>query len=79
MKTVSGKVNIINRILEDIRELLIEQPQHKYLDLLDDDVLPQYSDSILILSQYEGAMKDFRSKHYDYNRDVGGSTWNTEI
>src|ERR1700751_1170047 len=62
----AAKVKIINRVLVDVMECLDCEPDHKYLDELDDDVLPQYSDAILVLSQYEGALKSFRERHYGY-------------
>ncbi len=38
----------------------------KYLELLDEETLPQYSDAILVLSQHEGALQSFRERHYGY-------------
>jgi hypothetical protein len=46
-------------------------PDHKYLDLLDNDALPQYGDAILVLSQYEGALKSFHKRHYGYQSGLG--------
>jgi len=63
----TSKVRIINRVLTDIRGCLKGEPERKYLDLLDDETLPQYSDAILILSQYEGALKAFRERHYGWD------------
>jgi hypothetical protein len=60
------KVSIVNRLLADLKELLTDEPNSKYLDLLTDDDLPQYSDVVLILSQYEAAMRAFRERHYKY-------------
>ncbi len=64
-----AKVGVINRVLADIQACLDGEPEHKYLDMLDDDTLPQYGDAILILSQYEGAMTAFKSRHYGYQAD----------
>ncbi len=47
-----SKVKIVNRLLQDMRITMEGEPEYKYLDLLDDETLPQYSDAILILSQY---------------------------
>jgi len=66
-----SKVRLVNRVLQDARSLLEGAPDHKYLDLLDSDALPQYGDAILILSQYEGALKSFRERHYGYESGVG--------
>jgi hypothetical protein len=60
------KVSIVNRLLTDVKGLLTDEPNSKYLDLLADEDLPQYSDVVLILSQYEAAMKAFRSRYYKW-------------
>ena len=69
-----SKVKLINRVLTDAKDLLKGAPDHKYLDLLDSDELPQYGDAILVLSQYEGALKSFKERHYGYQSGIG-DTW----
>jgi hypothetical protein len=54
------KVHGVNRLLTDLKELLKNETVTRYLDLLSDDDLPQYSDVTIILSQYVAAMKSFR-------------------
>ena len=71
----ASKVKIINRVLEDVRACLTGEPDHKYLDLLDDETLPQYSDAILILSQHEGALKSFKLRHYGWDPDSHENDW----
>lgn len=63
----ASKVKIINRVLIDIKEIVKDESETKYLDLLDDDILPQYSDVLLVLSQYVAAMGTFKSRYYGYN------------
>ncbi len=70
----ASKVKFINRILVDIQKVTEGEPEARYLDLLDDEALPQYSDAILILSQYEGALKGFRGRYYGYIAGEG-HTW----
>src|SRR5690242_17188863 len=55
-----GKVKLINRILVDLRDVLEKEPEYKFLDLLDDDNLPQASDAVLIMVQYESALGAFK-------------------
>ena len=57
------KVTFVNRLLRDLKELLQNEPNSKYLDLLDDETLPQYSDAVLVVSQYEAALKAFHNRH----------------
>jgi hypothetical protein len=61
-----AKVALINRILADVKEFLEGMPVIKYLELLDDDALPQYSDVVLILAQYDAGLKQFRQRHYGF-------------
>ncbi|WP_417447945.1 hypothetical protein [Idiomarina abyssalis] len=60
----AGKVSIINRVLEDLKSVLDKEPEGKFLDVLDDENLPQTSDAVLIMCQYETALISFKSKYY---------------
>lgn len=60
----AGKVSIINRVLEDLKLFLNKEPEGKFLDVLDDENLPQTSDAVLIMCQYETALTAFRNKYY---------------
>jgi hypothetical protein len=59
-----GKVKIINRTLTDLRKVLEREPEYKFLDLLDDDDLPQTSDAVLIMVQYESALHSFSKRYH---------------
>lgn len=71
----ANKVKFINRILTDIQQFTNAEPEARYLDLLDDEALPQYSDAILILSQYEGALQGFHSRYHGYRGGSLGHGW----
>ena len=59
------KVGMVNKILSQIKtDVLNEDPSREFLDLLDDETLPTNSDAVLIIAQYEAAMKQFHEKHY---------------
>lgn len=60
------KVKLLNRLLSDIKEILSSDPSTQYLDILDDESLPQNSDAVLILGQFKAAMNQFRDKYYGY-------------
>ena len=68
------KVAIINRILDDLQSILKEEPEGKYLESLEEDDLPQNSDAVLVMVQYEMALKSFRRRY----RNGYGGTWNTK-
>tara|TARA_E500000331_G_C17176184_1_gene678420 strand:+ start:476 stop:835 length:360 start_codon:yes stop_codon:yes gene_type:complete len=73
-----SKVKIVNRLLEDIRKMMEGEQEYKYLDMLDSEMLPQYSDAILILSQYEGALKGLKERCYGYDSSEHEHRWNVE-
>ncbi len=81
-----GKVRIINRVLKDLKSVLESEPENKYLDLLDDDELPQTSDAVLVMVQYESVLKEFPERYMrsvrtgmnDYGSPKYEKKWVTE-
>ena len=62
---ISGKkVDIVNRLLEDILTILDGEPTRRYLEILDSDDLPQNSEVVLMLGQFVAAMRSFRKKYF---------------
>lgn len=61
-----GKIKITNRLLEKVRTVLEDSGSIDFLDLLDEDEVPQVSDVTLILSQYVASMDAFKKRHYGY-------------
>jgi hypothetical protein len=59
-----GKVRIINRVLADLKIVLDSEPEKKFLDLLDDEELPQTSDAVLVMVQYESALAEFPNRYF---------------
>lgn len=62
----AGKVKLINRVLTDLLTILKDEPAGKYLDELDDDALPQMSDAVLTMVQFETALTSFRVRYRKY-------------
>jgi hypothetical protein len=74
----AGKVKIINRVLEDLKRILEVEPEGKFLDLLDDKDLPQTSDAVLVMVQYETVLHVFKRKYYQvYDYDDYKYAWVT--
>jgi hypothetical protein len=67
-----GKVKMINRVLGDLLDILKDQPTGKYLEILDDTALPQMSDALLTMVQFESALRAFKSRFY---RNVSGNMY----
>lgn len=70
-----NKIIIVNRLLEAVRKVLEGEESIAFLDLLDEDDVPQTSDVTLILSQYVASMNGFEAKYYGYSPPEGGSIW----
>lgn len=62
-----SKIKIVNRLLKKIRNVLEDEESIDFLDVLDEDDVPQASDVTLILSQYVASMSAFHEKYYGYN------------
>ena len=72
------KVEIVNRLLRDIHGIILKgESTSAYLDLLDEDDLPQNSDVTLILGQTVAAMDAFKEKYYRYNKRLHKHAWVT--
>jgi uncharacterized membrane protein YheB (UPF0754 family) len=66
-----AKVKIVNRVLGNLLTVLEGQPDAKYLESLDDDELPQVSDAVLIMVQFESALAAFRKQYFRNVRGYG--------
>lgn len=59
------KVKMTNRVLSKVKTILKDDPTLEFLDLLDEESLPTNSDAVLIISQFKGAMQQFKNRHLD--------------
>jgi hypothetical protein len=62
-----AKIEVVNRLLEKCREVLAGEASLDFLDLLDEDVVPQNSDVVLMLSQYHVAMDQFHASYHGWS------------
>ncbi len=62
-----AKIAVVNRLLEKCREVLANETSLSFLDLLNEDDVPQHSDVVLMLSQYVAAMEQFHDMYYGWN------------
>lgn len=72
----AGKVKIVNRVLDDLVGFLRDEPEGKYLERLDDAALPQVSDAVLVMVQFETALDAFKGRYMQ--RVSGKLQWVTE-
>lgn len=68
----ASKVKIVNRVLNDLLVILKDEPAGKYLEELDDEALPQMSDAVLTMVQFESALASFYAR---YKQDVHGARY----
>jgi hypothetical protein len=57
------KVKNVNRVLEQVKEILKNEPTNMFLDILDDESLPTNSDAILVIGQFKASMDRFRKEY----------------
>ncbi|MBZ9806940.1 hypothetical protein [Mesorhizobium sp. ESP-6-2] len=74
----ASKVKLVNRVLVDLLVVLKSEPAGKYLDELDEDALPQMSDAVLNMVQFEKALDAFKGKYLQYFSDRSQNYWLTE-
>lgn len=74
----AGKVKIVNRVLTDLLAFLKNEPEGKYLEELDDDALPQVSDAVLVMVQFETALKRYVGRYFSYVSAYDRRAWITE-
>jgi hypothetical protein len=72
----AGKVKMINRVLQDLLVILKDLPAGKYLELLDDASLPQISDALLTMVQFNSVLSAFQGRYY--KKVAGDHYWITE-
>ena len=58
-----SKVTILNKVLEELLKILGSEPEGKFLSLLDNETLPQTSDAVLVMVQFEIALNAFESRY----------------
>ena len=64
------KIELVNRLLRDVLVVLEDEATKPYLDLLDEHDVPQNSDVMLILSQFDAAMRAFHNRYYVQDLDL---------
>jgi hypothetical protein len=74
----AAKVKLINRVLTDLLGFLKPEPEGKYLEELDSETLPQVSDALLVMVQFDTALEKFRSRYQTYDRMTHVHSWVTQ-
>jgi hypothetical protein len=73
----SLKIRNINRLLQDLKPILEKDPSKNYVELLDEDELPQNSDVVLLLSQWQAALLQYKDRHFGRESSHEPERWFT--
>jgi hypothetical protein len=60
----ASKVKLINTVLDDLLTILGSEPQGKYLHILENEELPQVSDALMMMAQFEAGLNAFSSRYH---------------
>lgn len=72
------KIKMINRLLTELSKVLEHDRSFGFVDMLDEETLPQNSDVVLVLSQWRAALDQYKGKHWGIDRVTGERRWFTE-
>jgi len=70
-----SRIDIINRLLADVKSLLANEPTAEYLPTIDDATVPQNADALIILGQFTAAMDQYKNKYTYFDVDEDAVCW----
>lgn len=73
----SLKIKMLNRLLGELSMVIEKDPSYAFVDMLDEETLPQNSDAVLILSQWQAALKQYKARHHGYDSTIHEQRWFT--
>lgn len=71
------KIKMLNRLLSELSKVIENDPSYAFVDMLDEETLPQNSDAVLVLSQWQAALKQYRDRHFGYDSREAEHRWFT--
>jgi hypothetical protein len=71
------KIKMLNRLLSELNKIIENDPSHAFVDMLDEETLPQNSDAVLILSQWQAALTQYKNRHYGHDIVTHHRRWFT--
>jgi hypothetical protein len=61
------KIKMLNRLLSELSKVIENDPSYSFVDMLDEETLPQNSDAVLVLSQWQAALNQYKNRHYSFD------------
>ncbi len=71
------KIKTLNRLLAELSKVIEKDPSHAFVDMLDEETLPQNSDAVLVLSQWRAALEQYKNRHYGVDSSTHERRWFT--
>ncbi|MFG1954876.1 hypothetical protein [Micromonospora sp. NPDC048830] len=71
------KIKMLNRLLSELSKVIEKDPSHAFVDMLDEETLPQNSDAVLVLSQWHAALQQYKRRHHRYDSSIRKDRWFT--
>ena len=71
------KIRNINRLLTDLGLLLNKDPSRAFVEMLDEETLPQNSDAVVLLTQWRAALSQYKALHYRQDPGTYQTRWFT--
>jgi len=71
------KIRNINRLLVELQKLLAADPSRDFVELLDEESLPENSDVVLLLSQWQAALTQYKERHHGIDAVMNQRRWFT--
>ena len=72
------KLKMVNRVLEPLKKICQNEQSYMFLDTLNEDEMPTYSDVVLIISQYETALDEFKGTYHFKDEYLFKPRWMTQ-
>ena len=72
------KVKKINKLLIEVKKLLENETTIDYLEILDEDILPSFSDTDIEVGQFNAAMDRYKKEHFGYDSYSLKDRWFTK-
>lgn len=71
------KIRNINRLLTDLGLLLDKDPSRAFVEMLDEETLPQNSDAVVLLTQWRAALSQYKALHHRQDPGTYDLRWFT--
>ena len=62
------KIRNINRLLDQLKPVLVDDGALEFLETLDEEALPENSDAAFLLGQWIAALERFKRQHSEYSQ-----------